>query len=120
MVTESWVASKLNPYARAIKLGAILLLAVGLFAAGWQVNGWRLGAQIERKEAARQTALTARQAKAMGEALEAVTAAQARLAAERKANAALVAKAAQEAPTAPAYDCRKAPLPETYLETFRQ
>lgn len=108
------------PWVRAAKALAVGLLVVGLFAAGWVTNGWRLSAQIERKEAARQVALTTRQAKAMEEVLGLVTASQAALKAERKANAALVRKAAQTAPTAPTYACRDVPLPEDYLEAFRQ
>jgi hypothetical protein len=120
MVSTAWVAGKLNPYARWVKLAAVLLTCLALFAAGWVVNGWRLGEASATKEAARQTALTARQAKAMQDALEAVTASQAALAAARATNAQLVRAAGQRAPTAPQYACRELPLPDDYLEAFRK
>lgn len=127
MVSTTWVASKLNPYARWIKLAAIALAAAALVSAGWVTNGWRLGKDIAelqtdvaRKEATRQTALNERQQKAIGDALGAVTAAQVALTTARKVNASLVSKAAQSAPKAPQYACRDIPLPDDYLEDFRQ
>lgn len=120
MVSTAWVASKLNPYARWIKMAAYALAAVALVSAGWVTNGWRLGAQIAHKDAARQTALTERNAKAIHDALEAVTRSQAALDQERKANTKRVASAVQKAPKAPQYACRDIPLPEDYLEEFRK
>lgn len=127
MVSATWVASQLNPYARWIKLGAIALAAVALVATGWVTNGWRLGqkvaaleTKVERKEVARQTALNERQAKAIADALAAVTRSQTALEAARQENARLVSKAAQKAPTAPQYACRDIPLPDDYLEEFRR
>lgn len=120
MVSTSWVAGKLNPYARWIKLAAIALVCAALFTGGWVTNGWRLGEKSERKEAARQSALNARAQQAITDALGAVTRSQTELELARKANAKLVAQAAQHAPTAPAFDCRNLALPETYLEDFRQ
>jgi len=127
MVSATWVASKLNPYTRYAKAAAILLASLGLMSAGWTANGWRLGEKlahlelaVERKQVARQTALTERQQKAQQDALEAVSKAQERLAAERKANAKASQKAAEAAPKAPEFACRNLPLPELYLEEFRQ
>lgn len=123
--------SPFTPYMAAAKAIAVGLLAACLVASGWVSNGWRLGERmarlelaVERKQVARQTALTERQQKAQQDALEAVRAAQARLAAMRKANAKAVHKAAQAAPeaTAPAGTCvdRRDPLPELFLDGFRE
>lgn len=127
MVSAAWVAGQLNPYARWIKLAAIAVATAALVSAGWVTNGWRLGqdiarleTKVERKEVARQTALNERQAKAMGEALAAVTRSQAALTDARRSNAQRVAQAAQKAPTAPTYACRDVPLPEDYLEDYRR
>jgi hypothetical protein len=127
MVSTAWVANKLNPYARWLKVGAIILAGALMYTAGWTVNGWRLGTQmaqlesdLARKETARQTALTARQAKAIHDALEATTRSQAALALARKDNARLTREAAQKAPTAPEYACRDLPLPTEYVQEFLQ
>jgi hypothetical protein len=131
MVSAAWVAGKINPYASYVKALAIAAASASLLAAGWTANGWRLGERmarlelaVERKQVARQTALTERQQKAQQAALEAVRQAQGRLVAERRANAKAVQKAAEAAPeaTAPAGTCvdRREPLPEKYLEEFRQ
>lgn len=127
MVSATWVSSKLTPYMAYLKFWAKVAMVMALVSVGWTANGWRLGKELaemqaagDRKEAARQTALTERQTKAMQDALGAVTAAQERLAAARRANAALVAKAAQQAPKGPQYACRDESLPEDYLEEFRQ
>lgn len=112
--------ANLNPYARWIKLAAIVLVCVALFAGGWVTNGWRLGEASASKEAARQSALNARAQAAITDALGAVTRSQTALEQARKANARLVAEASQHAPTAPAFDCRNLPLPDLYLEDFRK
>lgn len=127
MVSASWVANKLNPYARYAKAAAALLAALGLLAAGWTAQGWRLGERmarlelaVERKQVARQTALTERQQKAQQAALEAVQTAQAKLAAMRKDNKKASQKAAEAAPKGPEFACLDLPLPELYLEGYRQ
>jgi hypothetical protein len=120
MVSTAWVAGQLNPYARWIKLAAILLVCAALFSAGWVVNGWRLGEASATKEAARQSALNARAQAAITDALAAVTRAHTDLEKARATNARLVREASQHAPTAPAFDCRNLPLPDLYLEDFRK
>lgn len=44
---------KLIPFLGALKAALVVALAIALFGAGWHINGWRLGAQIEKINAAR-------------------------------------------------------------------
>lgn len=105
------------PYVRILMAAAAL---VGAGASGALVEHWRLGNKYQAAKAARVSALNERQSKAMVEALEVTTRLQKALTAAWKANAALVAKAVQDAPKGPQWDCRQTPLPETYLENFRK
>lgn len=107
----------LPPYARLLIAAAAL---AGAGASGALVEHWRLGNKYQAAKAARVSALNERQAKAMVEALETTQRLTRELQAARWSNAKLVAKAAQTAPQGPEWQCRKQPLPETYLETFRK
>lgn len=44
---------KFIPFLGALKAAALVAVIVGVFGAGWHVNGWRLNAQIEQIKAAR-------------------------------------------------------------------
>lgn len=127
MVSAAWAAARLNPYAVYAKALAVGALCASLVAVGWVANGWRLGenvaqmeAKLAGKEAARHAALSERQARAMQDSLSAVLEANKRLQAERARNASLAKALAKSAPRGPEFACRDLPLPESYLENFRQ
>jgi hypothetical protein len=117
----------LGPLVNRYKVFLILAGCGGLIATGATVEHWRMGKKVAEQaqkstaeKLVRQTALTDRQQRAMQDSLRAVLDAHAALKAERARNRELVKASVAAAPTAPEFACRDLPLPETYLETFRQ
>lgn len=107
----------------------LILAAVTVAAGGsaWTAQGWRMGKRLEAQRADYAEAKGRRgqaYADTMAQAAQAatirVTEAQALLAQARDIKAKALAEAAQKAPKGPAFDCLKVPLPDDYLETFRQ
>jgi hypothetical protein len=95
------------------------------FFCGWQANSWRLGKNLEAQRAD-YAETKGRRGQAYADTLaQAALATSARIAEAllrqaRAVKAKALAEAAQRAPTAPEYACRDKPLPDDYLETFRQ
>jgi hypothetical protein len=104
-------------YAKAIALAAA---AAGLFGSGALIEHWRGGKKFAEYKLTRASALNDRQRRAMEDGLSAVLSLHGELAAARVKNRELARASALAAPTAPEYACRDKPLPETFLETFRQ
>ena len=101
--------------------------AVGLVAAGWAAQGWRMGKKIEAQRAdyaeakgRRGQAYADTLATAALAASTRITEAQALLNQARAAKAKALADVARLAPTGPPFECRNLPLPDDYLETFRK
>lgn len=117
----------LDKYRRAICAAAIVTGAVGLVTSGWVAQGWRMGKKIEAQRADYAEAKGRRgqeYANTLARASEAastrITEAQALLTQARAIKAKALAQAAQTAPKGPEFACRDLPLPDDYLETFKQ
>lgn len=111
------------------KYKAVLIAAafVGATGAGWVAQGWRMGKRIEAQRAdyaeakgRRGQAYADTLAQAATMASTRITEAQALLAQARAAKAKALEDVARLAPKGPEFDCRKLPLPNDYLEIFRQ
>lgn len=107
----------------------LILAAVAAASAGaaWQAQGWRLGRQMAKAEAAHSQADVRRGnlankawADATKGAMDTLRRSKAALAAQRLANAELLRQVQLAQPKDPAYACRALPLPDTYLEQFRK
>jgi hypothetical protein len=55
----------LEPYLAEIKLALMAAAAIGLFWAGWEVNGWRIGVAIEKQKTEAANLLAAETAKVL-------------------------------------------------------
>lgn len=119
LVIPPWVTA----YRKALVLAAV---AVGAGGAAWTINGWRLGKELAEVKATQASANATRQGayamqrdKAMGELVDQVIEGRRTLAAVRAENARKLAAMRAAQPAEAAYDCRKLPLPPSYLETFK-
>lgn len=118
------LAMSIAAYRNAIILAAV---AVGSAGAAWTVQGWRRDKAIAELTAAHTAAEAARadaKSRAWGQAAQALTeqvkAANAKLAIQRTANAAMLRRLqAEQAAMSGDYACRAKPLPESYLEVYR-
>jgi hypothetical protein len=120
MILPPWVST----YRKALVLAGT---AVAAGATAWTVQGWRKDkamAEVQldhsQAEVRRSYAATSQWIKATDDLAEATKAAQAKLEAARRANAALVKASVQATPKGPEWACRDKALPEDYLETFRK
>jgi hypothetical protein len=119
LVVPPWITA----YRKVLVLGAV---AAASAAAGWTVQGWRKGKELAdlqtnhaQAEVRRQTAVGVEWAQATKGAMDSLAAAKQLLADERRRNAAKLAAVRAAQPTAPEFACRQLPLPETYLDSFR-
>jgi len=116
-----------NPWTVKYKAALLAAALVGAAGAGWVTNGWRMGKRIEAQRADYFQARARRGddyqdalVKAAETANTRTREAQALLSRARLAKAKSLASASQTAPKGPTFECLNTPLPDPYLETFRQ
>jgi hypothetical protein len=116
----------LEPYRKYAKALAYAAAIAGLVSTGAMVEHWRMGKKLASKERdyyQERAKLSEEYTRTMREAAQradtAVLEAQAVLAKARKGNAKAIEATRAAEPKDDAYACRRLPLPENYLETFR-
>ncbi len=114
----------ITTYRKALVLAAV---ATAAGSAAWTVQGWRMGKALAQQDAQHQAATVRRTNvaiadwnKAAVDVAEALRLSKAKLASERLANKRALDALRLAQPQDSSYACRRLPLPDNYLETFRK